>query len=149
MASIPTRQGTVITYMQCLKNKMQENGWCPHQSDYFARLYDYGIFSYFADLKPLEEPHQHKVCERKPFCVAYNVDWREYKTRHVRADCICNTIRVPYDKLLDVLRSGDTPLVSIETPDDASLEAGQGLHLQVHGVRSGSTERNYVAISHV
>ena len=135
--------------IKCLKDRMRENGWCPHQSDYMARIHDYRIFSYLAALKLNDGPSQHESCDSEPFCTAHNVNQQNYEPCHIHSGCTCTTIAVSDEKLLRVIKSGAIPLISIEVLNDTSLEAGQKVCLRVHKGGSRLRRKSYVAISHV
>lgn len=66
------------------------------------------------------------------------------RTLHVKPNCDCQSLSVPYDDLLDIARKGEIPIISVveqTRPDLASV-----YRFQVHPRRKLS---KYVAISHV
>jgi hypothetical protein len=138
---------------KCLKNAMRQNGWCPHQVGYLGDFYSDRIIKHLASLRPLEQPQTHTNCNRQPDCGVYNIDEQEYETLHRCPNNSCGTITVPYSVLLDVLRSGDIPVISIEALSNLDLVTEPGLELRVHRAQYRTLGRSrvqrYVAISHV
>lgn len=122
--------------------KMLENGWCIRQVQFLAQVFDTHTFSYLSRLKrsPVRQ-ESHLNCSVDG-CIAYNVDMASYTTRHATEDCSCEMIGVPYDSLVDTIRSGEIPLVSVEDcPDSVS-----GITLKLHKRRYNAS---YRAVSHV
>lgn len=67
---------------------------------------------------------------------------KHYRTAHQSRDCICKSVTVPYDELIEVIRKGGVPLISIERNENSE----HGIELRVQK-RSFFTK--YAAISHV
>ncbi|KAH7078404.1 hypothetical protein FB567DRAFT_533844 [Paraphoma chrysanthemicola] len=122
---------------------MLENGWCPHQVKHLSELYHHKVFSYLSKLQ--RSPHRladHKNCSSHEACVAYNTDPTSYTIRHTTPDCACLHVSTPYEDLVQIIRQGDIPLISIEVGSDSTA-------LPKVRVHSRSRESKYVAISHV
>ena len=122
---------------------MIAKGWCNHQVQYLAQKLALDAFIFVASLDrhPLRLT-DHTVCSGKSWCVAYNVDMHNYKSRHISDVCSCAMLAVPYDELVKIIRQGAVPLVTIEeTPG-----LGGQLSLRLHRRQRGSV---YTAISHV
>lgn len=120
------------------RTRMLRSGWCPHQTDYLAKMLDPEAFPHLARLHRLRFEN-HRQCLDQPCCIVYNTDMENYTTKHVTNDCTCSMVRVPYKKIIKMLRRGEVPLVSL-------YESGDGLGLQVSKRRSAT---QYIAISHV
>lgn len=65
-----------------------------------------------------------------------------YETKHVTVDCECSLISVPYDRLIQIIRDGGIPLLSINDDNGA---------VQPRRIEVYSCGRNamYTAISHI
>ncbi|KAF1982109.1 hypothetical protein K402DRAFT_211244 [Aulographum hederae CBS 113979] len=113
---------------------MLDLGWCPHQIDYLAKSYDVEDLSKFASFDGRDHrAANHLPCLDTTQCVAFNTDMNNYPIKHA-ATCSgidCYVVRVPYDKLIRVIKSGDVPLISIK--DDPK----DGLSLRIHRRRFG------------
>ncbi|KAI1323149.1 hypothetical protein F5Y16DRAFT_384553 [Xylariaceae sp. FL0255] len=127
--------------LRCLREKMVANGWCHHQVQHISKTYDSTTFSYLATLQPsFHRLVSHQGCLHQKKCIAYDTDESTYHIRHTADGCSCEMISTPYKKLVDVIKSGKIPLVSIEN------HLGSQPKLQIHSRSPGS---QYNAISHV
>ncbi|KAK0515204.1 hypothetical protein JMJ35_002583 [Cladonia borealis] len=117
--------------------KMRANGWCNHQIKHLSSTYDPETLSYLATLKRVTcRQADHSKCVDSEDCVAYNVDESSYRTRHVDEGCACSWVETPYADLLEVIRKGQIPVLSIDT----------ACNLQVSSI---SKVERYICISHV
>ena len=135
---------------------MTARGWCPHQAHYFGtHLNKTGtaLMSFMKDLKPLEDMSMHENCFETQACSAYTVDMSDYTTKHVDKDCSCSMVYVPQDKLLNILRAGGIPIVSIKDMPEDWPNGQRQVRLDVRsayqGVFSWERMHPYIAISHV
>jgi hypothetical protein len=123
---------------------MLSQGWCVHQVDRLAQKYDRATFLYLAKLqRPSIRRGIHERCLQSEHCMAYNTNPTTYKTQHTTAGCACATISVPYVSLLQVIRYGHVPLITIK-----SKGAGASEQISLH-VSARSVLDKYTAISHV
>ena len=123
---------------------MLARGWCPHQVNYLAQIYDLQTFSYLATLnKSSQRTADHGCCLDHASCIAYNTNMATYEIRHTSSDCTCPIILTPYDELVQIIRKGGIPLIDIKDPTRAS-----GEQFQI-AVRKREREHRYTAISHV
>ncbi len=120
------------------RERMLEGGWCPHQINYLAEVFESRCFLFFSKFSR-QRPGNHQNCLSTSSCVAYNADMENYTTKHVSDGCSCNMALIPYDRIIEILRTGVVPLISISCQ-------GDDLNLQVT-TRLPSSQ--YVAISHV
>lgn len=128
---------------QIYTEQMISNGWCPHQVQHLSKTYNYKTFSYLATLeRSSQRLVDHKRCLEHSACIAYNTSTVNYKVRHTTDDCICSMIVTPYRDLVQIIRRGRIPLVSI----DLVTGATPPYQLRVH---SRSATSKYIAISHV
>lgn len=73
-------------------------------------------------------------------CIANNVDMRHYETRHRTPSCTCKIVDIPKPALIDILRSGGIPLVSVHSGPHNTVE------IKIEEAKSSTS---YFVISHV
>ena len=138
---IPLAQGrSPSAVARFLMDHMHAAAWCPHQIHLLcsSQLYITVIYT-------LQVHRQHNVSHRgcsEAECLANNVELGngEYKVRHVREECRCNDIVIPEQKMIEIIKEGGIPLVSIQS----------GPHGQLHlDVTKATVTSRYVALSHV
>lgn len=129
-------------------DELLAKGWCIHQLRHLDRICTSSTtFSYLLQLeKSSARTVDHSVCREEPQCIAYNVDMRNYKSRHTEPDCACPMVEVPYKRLLKTINSKSVPLISIEEVDIRGGGAPVDLALKVH---TRTPESCYTAVSHV
>jgi hypothetical protein len=145
-----------------LQARMVADGWCPSDVQRLcSTLMVYGVYA-ASMLKPpgsekllenvVEEKSvlskvpapvpafrdncllsQHQQCSQFK-CEAYEIDERNYETKHVSAGCLCNHLEADTSRIVRFLDRGQIPLMQI----------GRGV--RIVPAKSGS---QYVAISHV
>jgi hypothetical protein len=120
------------------RDRMLKQGWCPHQISYLARVFNSETFLFVSRLSR-QRPGDHRNCLSTTSCVAYNADMDNYRTKHISDNCGCNLAVVPYEQIIDILRTGEVPLISVSPQ-------GDGVDIQV--TKRVPTSQ-YVAISHV
>lgn len=123
------------------KRRMLAGGRCPHQVNYFSKLYDLKTLRYLSRMKALP-PREgiHAQCAEHDTCVAFNTDEMTYQQRHVCEQRDCALVSVPQDSLARIIRSGKTPLLSIDLTD--------GLNPTL-SIWARTSRTKYIAISHV
>lgn len=127
-----------------LKDIMIGRGWCSHQIEYLTKIYQLPVLYRLARLdRKAQRPEDHRCCLKEKACIAYNSPQTEtYETKHA-ASCPrtnCTMIKVPYQDLVRIIRSGGVPLVSIHEHSDA------GFVISVHRRKFRG---DYITISHV
>lgn len=125
-----------------LHAKMMRQGFCPHQIMYLAQRYDKESMRRFASLdRRQSRPEDHGPCLNEKRCIAYNSPLEKgYTTKHCDDCRDCSWVKTPKQALLNIVRTGGVPLISIhENPCGV-------LTLRVH--RRGFFSR-YATISHV
>lgn len=129
--------------LQKLVDRMVDDGWCYHQVRDLSQQFNKHTFRYLSSLeRSSERLGKHRRCRQQASCVAYNTNSNSYLSRHTTPECVCAMVSTPYASLIEVIRSGKVPLISIEEIDSDV----RNCRLKVHS-RSKDTE--YVAISHV
>ncbi|KAK4494019.1 hypothetical protein PRZ48_015205 [Zasmidium cellare] len=129
-----------------LRFTMLSRGWCPHQVDYFVALHSRQELIKFATQdRRRNRPESHEACLAETRCIAYNTPpGRPYDTAHTticqELHLDCHMVKIPEEELLNIIRTGGVPLISI------AEDATHRLFLRVHrrGFRS-----NYATVSHV
>jgi hypothetical protein len=125
------------------KQRMLANGWCVHRIAHLSGILDLATFLCLSKLQRSAcRQESHLRCVNSPNCVAYDVDFTTYQTRHSIAGCKCAMVETPYADLIRCIHSGAVPLLSIECAPGPSDD----YVLRVHQRR---TLTKYVAISHV
>lgn len=126
-----------------LKGIMLGRGWCFHQIEYLTKIYQLPVLCRLARLdRKAQRPEDHHLCLKENACIAYNSPQTDtYETKHA-ASCPgnCTMIKVPYEDLVRILRSGGVPLISIHEHSDA------GFTISVHRRKFRG---DYITISHV
>jgi len=129
-----------------LKSTMLASGWCPHQINYLAQVYNTAGLQTFASLDRSQRAVDHARCTKAKQCIAVNIDMRNYTVKHA-ATCFgtgpgsdCYVVRIPYKRLIRVVKSGHVPLVSIRDSEK------DGLSFRIHRRRFRD---KYSSISHV
>lgn len=119
-----------------MKQQMISEGWCYHQVEHLSKTQGLKAFTYLAPRSTvLRRSANHLHCQRMSGCIAYNTDAANYRIKHVLEECSCSMLRIPYDKLIKIIRKGGIPLVSL---------SGEDMEL-----RARNFNTVYVAISHV
>lgn len=116
--------------------------WCPHHIRQVENTHTRETADFLLSSTRLSNVvKDHSTCIEATHCVASNVNEKHYTTRHIEDKCSCQGIAVPVREIVEVIASGDVPLISAKIrAEDATLS------LQV--VRRTPHTR-YVAISHV
>ena len=142
----PNEEHTLPPSIEELKSMMLASGWCLHQINYLTQLYNTIDLQKFASLDRTQRAVDHQACAKATQCVAFNTDMKNYAVKHA-ATCSypgpgsgCYTVRVPYERLINVIKAGHVPLVSIRCSPE------HGLSFRIHRRRFRA---KYASISHV
>jgi hypothetical protein len=143
-ASSLAEDDTSTVSIEELKEIMLGSGWCFHQIEYLSKIFQLSVLCRLARLdRKAQRPEDHRLCLKEKACIAYNSPQTEtYETKHA-ANCLgtnCAMIKVPYEDLVRIIRSGGVPLVSIHEHPDV------GFVISVHRRKFRG---DYITISHV
>lgn len=130
--------------LQYYKDRMLANGWCHHQVEHLSRNAAYSLrgFAYLANRQHSTRLLNHASCTNHLTCVAYNTISAAYETRHIESGCDCPSVPTPNATLIQIIRRGDVPLISIqESPDPNTAPK---IRVSTRNRRS-----KYIAVSHV
>ncbi|KAK4494020.1 hypothetical protein PRZ48_015206 [Zasmidium cellare] len=123
---------------------MMGQGWCSHQVNYLSQIHNTAVMRQFAAMdRRNERPEDHRPCLQQDHCVAYNSPLtQEYRTKHAQpcGEETCYTVQVPHRALIQVLKSGGVPLLSIHQGLTGALS------FKVHRRQYWS---KYVSVSHI
>jgi hypothetical protein len=122
-------------------------GWCTRQVHRLQRIFTPETLHYLSTLNRRGyRPNNHDACARNSNCIANSVNLSEYPTAHTQTcSGSCLFISVDYNAVVDIIRAGGVPIVSIHV-DPASSAEEPTLHLRVTP-RKVSTR--YTVLSHV
>lgn len=121
---------------------LQSNGWCPARARRICQTYDYLVVNMLAGL--VRDPfssENHAQCFDEERCIAHNLPLgpsEPYPFRHCCGGGHCDFVSISYQKLADIIQSGDKPLISINKTGP----------LDVKLIR-WTPRANYTAISHI
>lgn len=125
-----------------LMSRMNSAGWCPFQIHRACSTFNCAEVYYLSQIdrkKGTLGGNAHNNC-CKTLCVANNVDMTNYTTKHTKHDCTCHFVATPTEPLVDTIRKGGIPLISVHTIAHGGLEIR---------VSPASPSSQYTAISHV
>jgi hypothetical protein len=123
-----------------LMSKMADQGWCPSQMhNLFQKSNHHTLFFLSQTNRKGGRWSGHGSCSSRQ-CVANNVDMSHYETKHRTPNCSCNFLGVPKLPLIEIIKSGGIPLVSVQTGPHNMVE----LHIE-----KANPSTIYTAISHV
>ncbi|KAK8139133.1 hypothetical protein PG984_002513 [Apiospora sp. TS-2023a] len=142
LGSDPTRMSMWrIGVSSLLHSKMESEGWCPNE---LWRLTEHQStpLLYFASTiqRPTQHMHNHSGCSSDK-CMAYQVRWQTYRTKHVVGCDDCVDMAIPVAEAHAILARGKYPLIIIEPSPET-----EAFTLTLTESRRGLP---YVAISHV
>ncbi|KIX03634.1 uncharacterized protein Z518_07187 [Rhinocladiella mackenziei CBS 650.93] len=120
---------------------LERNGWCPYRARQVCQSYDYMTVNNLAGLiRNRSSVEDHGRCLETRRCTAHDVEIKPTSTYPFRHECDgnCEFVRVPYEEIANIVRSGGIPVIScsIEGPLDVKI------------VRC-TAQTAYTAISHV
>lgn len=113
--------------------------WCDGQARNLITRYSVIMYTYLAALPRHVVNLDHRQCPSKK-CIANNVDFATYKTRHVEDRCQCPFSGPDISRVSELIREGSIPLVSLALNPDGSP------HFDIVKAEPGI---EYTAISHV
>jgi hypothetical protein len=123
-----------------LMSKMADQGWCPSQIHSLFQKSDHYILFFFSQLNRRGGNGKgHDSCSARQ-CVANNVDMSHYETKHRTPSCRCRSIEIPKSPLIEIIKSGGIPLVSVHTGPPNTVEIR---------IEKADPSTRYTAISHV
>lgn len=124
----------------------ERNGWCPFRALQLCRRFDYLVLNSLAVLsRPNVVDEDHSGCLGARRCTAHDVvgldQGAEYVFSHDWKQCngSCDFVSVPYDRLVEIMRAGGKPLISLSND-------GNDLDMRVEPCTPYIT---YTAVSHV
>ncbi|KAK7987189.1 hypothetical protein PG988_002177 [Apiospora saccharicola] len=119
-----------------ITQRMKQQGWCPHDIELLkgSQVQNVSTLWYLANLSPTKSNMAHATCTSAE-CDPFRIDKKEYVPSHVRNECNCAHVGPDQNKLAEITRSGNIPLVRV-------------LHDQVQ-VISHVGVGEFITISHV
>lgn len=168
LASIGSAEGSIISgsilwqlrwpASVLLSNRLVEQGWCSSDVTRIIEEFSPSSIYYISLLRHPATSKDHKGCTSRK-CFAFQVDASTYQTKHVTDDCTCAFIGPDIGKIVDTIKAGKIPLLSIETKQDGlqiSVEAQipeksqwPEQNYSIRSIRLLGASKDYVAISHV
>lgn len=122
-----------------LNQHMIDNGWCPQQIAWIMDVSDAIATCFLARLRKTTSV-SHTNCTEAA-CVANNVQLNStYRQRHVSDGCTCRAISVDAERVKNIIRQGDVPLISFERQSRGEIKLK---------VSKATARSKYVALSHV
>lgn len=122
--SIPLVSGTSkpTPPAQLLMTRMADNGWCPFHIYQLCRSQNYAVTYFVSQLQhPASDGVNHTACSETQ-SVGKNIK-DNYESKHKRDGCGCSMVSIPVNEIIEILRQGGIPLVSIhESPYHGRLE---------------------------
>ena len=123
-----------------LMSSMKAQGWCQSQLHRICSSYNWSVAHYISHITRREAwSDAHKDCS-KELCQAYNCSPNDYVTAHTESSCRCSFLAAPSDKVIQIIRDGGVPLVSIRRRRYGGLEVE---------IQAATEPIQYTAISHV
>jgi hypothetical protein len=123
-----------------LMSRMTAQGWCPSQMhSLFQKSNHYTLFFLSQLNRKRGKRKGHDSCSARQ-CVANNVDMSHYETIHRIPSCRCNFVEIPKLRLIEIIKSGGIPLVSVHTGPRNMVEIR---------IETANPSTRYTAISHV
>ncbi|RTE69434.1 hypothetical protein BHE90_016186 [Fusarium euwallaceae] len=147
----PHLQVAAVDCMRPLLLQMTRNGWCEGEiqsTQTMCNLIDLWFVGF------LDHPHPEKdhIGCTKSRCIAYQIDERDYRTKHTTDHCSCPYVYAAQDRLSSILLSSSeaVPVIrpgSLQTPKGRGGTAG--CYVEVLSSHSAGHVLPYVAISHL
>ena len=130
----------VSSSVKILEGLMKDKGWCPSQIHRVGWTCDYSMMQYLSNIDRRHfEKMVHGTCSSRK-CQAYNSEPDSYVTSHTTRDCQCSFIAAPTEQVVEVIRSGGVPVISLHKASHGKIEIR---------VRASKANSSYTAISHV
>ena len=121
----------------------QPSIWCPTQVQYLSNTFSYHALVYLAELKrDVAEWIDHSRCAQEERCVAYNIDDKTFRGRHVENCSGCLYAEAPLEEMMSILDQGEIPILKCDRRPDSP-----GKSLLSFARLSNSTR--YTAVSHL
>ncbi|KAE9373224.1 hypothetical protein N431DRAFT_482315 [Stipitochalara longipes BDJ] len=123
-----------------LLSRMTDQGWCPSQAHSLFQKSDHYTLLFLSQLSRRGGTgKRHDSCSARE-CVANNVDMSHYETKHRTPSCMCNFVEIPKLPLIEIIKSGGIPLVSVHPGPHNTVEIR---------IEKANPSTRYTAISHV
>lgn len=98
-----------------LMTTMTDQGWCPSQVYWLLQESSHYILVFLSQMdRRTGKEKSHDGCSMHQ-CIANNADMRHYETKHRMRGCNCSFVEIPKAPLVEIIRSGRIPVVSIHT----------------------------------
>ncbi|PCH00096.1 Heterokaryon incompatibility [Penicillium occitanis (nom. inval.)] len=104
---------------------LEQNGWCPYRARQLCHSYDYLTVNALAGLKRNETLcADHRRCMVEKRCTAYDIDTEPTSSYPFRHECdgACEFVRLPYEEIARIIRTGGIPIVSCNLDGPPELE---------------------------
>ena len=139
----PAQKSSSNIQLCAARERVLTTGWCPHQVQYLRKRFDDKVVTYLKSLERTQRgSRSHAACHSQPKCVALNIDFRTYETRHLIDGCPCTMLDAPYSDLVEIIDKDEIPLIALRersaSSDDVVIE-----------FRARQDGDVYTAISHV
>jgi hypothetical protein len=140
-------------HMKLLSDRMVDAGWCPYTVGFLEDQSQPDVQAFMYSLGTVRAQQDHTACKAAGFseigrhCVAGRVEGKAaLEAKHVSADCKCESLGPPVEKVMELIEEGLTPCVAISTSDD-----NDDIEILVGGTKlePESEVSTYFALSHV
>ncbi|ERF75247.1 hypothetical protein EPUS_00039 [Endocarpon pusillum Z07020] len=140
-------------HMKLLSDRMVDAGWCPYTVGFLEDQCQPDVQAFVYSLGTVRAQQDHTACKAADFneigrhCVAGRVEGKAaLEAKHVSADCKCESLGPPAERVIELIEEGLTPCVAISTSDD-----NDDIEILVGGTKlePESEVSAYFALSHV
>ena len=132
----PLQNWELSSSARTLLSRIQYGGRCPWTAAHACTGLDCIYLYYISSVKRSQRTIQHSTCSPEA-CQAAGV---VPQPKHRFQSCSCVNVRPPLEKIVDIVKTGGIPLISIKS--------GPGKALTVNVIRCSMHSR-YTAVSHV
>ena len=123
------------------KGRLLKHGWCVSEVKFIMdTAISLQTLHFLARIDKKDKKLSHHGCDPQQ-CMIYQIDLKNYQTRHVSKGCDCEDLSIDPEDLHNVLNTNALPLIRVR-PSQTLAE------LSVEVIASRPTSR-YVALSHV
>lgn len=139
------------TASEYIRRQMISAGWCPHYLAHIGQTYSSSALYYLSTIRCKSTSGKcHSACREKD-CAANNIDEATYESKHEEATCKCPLMRISEEELIDMIKNGDTPLVSFKKDPNNGEYSISLVAANPHSLKIIAPKRvpYYIAISHV
>lgn len=96
--------------------------------------------AYLLSLGPPQSTYDHSMCTSL-VCMGSQMG-PYFKPKHLHQDCLCDFISTPMEELVDILRTGHIPVLTVAESPDAS-------DAPIISVMPSTPDKPYIALSHL